>query len=245
MTPRAERIARIRDLLDQRRHPERRVGLFSATNLTRLGLRFGAMAIAAGLVTRFLGTGAIAGAIALAAVAAADFGVAQLWGRIGEGVRRGYSMIGTVLALGFVLVGLVLSQSAGAREAAGTWWSGFLARQNAKVDQRVRAQRVTVDSAAAVDPHWRLLLQDGALRKGTFAEAEAWCRDLGPEWTLPPGLGQWPRLDRYPDVGQLFYVWTGPNTGIQVGDGTRPAVGVSGASRPTEVRAVLCMKGGA
>lgn len=244
MTPRAERIARIRDLLDQRRHPERRVGLFSATNLTRLGLRFGAMAIAAGLATRLLGTGPVAGALALAAVAAADFGVGLLWQRIGEGVRRGWSTVGTVLACGFVLAGLVLSQSAGAREGATTWWSGFLERQNAKVDQRVRARRVAVDTAGAVDPQWRLLLDNGALRKGTFAEAQAWCRELGPEWALPPGLGQWPDLDRYPNVGRLFYVWTMGGTGIQVGDGSRPAVGVSGGSRSTEVRAVLCLKGG-
>lgn len=54
------------------------------------------------------------------------------------------------------------------------------------------------------------------------------------------------RAARYPASGSSFHVWTtGGGTGIQIGDGRPPAVGVSGPIRAGEVRAVLCLKRGA
>ena len=244
MTDRAERIERIRVLLEDRRHPERRVGIFSATNLTRVALRFGAMAASAAIVTRLLGSGGLTALVALAAVAAADEGVARLWRRIGRRVQQAW----TVMAMGatglMVLAVLVMSSSPGAKDSVGGWWNRWLASKNAALDRKVRAERIPVDSAAATDPHWQVLLEGGALRKGTYAEAREWCSALGPGWTLPPGLGQWPKLERYPDLGRTVYVWSFGHTGIQIGDGKRPGAAVSSSGRESQVNAVLCMKEG-
>jgi hypothetical protein len=89
-----------------------------------------------------------------------------------------------------------------------------------------------------------VLLEGGAIRKGTYEEARTWCSELGAAWTLPPGLGQWPKLDRYPDLGRIMYVWSFGHTGIQIGDGKSPGASVSSGGRATQVNAVLCMKGG-
>ena len=244
MTDRAARIERIRLLLEDRRHPERRVGIFSATNLTRLALRFGAMAAAAAIVNRLLGSSGLAVLVALAAVAAADEGVAWLWRRIGRGVQQLWTVLG-MLAVGLMIVAmLVLSSSPAAKDAAGGWWSRWLASKNAALDQKARAERTPVDSAAATHPRWQVILEGGAIRKGTYEEARTWCAELGAGWTLPPGLGQWPRLDRYPDLGQIMYVWSFGRTGIQIGDGGPPGAAVSSSGRASQVHAVLCMKGG-
>lgn len=242
MTDRAERIERIRELLEDRRHPERRVGIFSATNLTRLVLRFGAMALAAVIVQRILGTGVVAGVVAAIAIGAADQGVARLWKQIGRRVKQTWNTVGLVAALLVLCLMLLMVLRPAVKESAGNWISGWIDRKNAQLDQKARKRRVMVDPAAAADPHWQLQLENGALKQVTFEEAKQWCASLGQGWQLPPGLGGWPKLDRYPNLGSSFYVWTFGRTGIQIGDGQRPSVGVSGAGRPTEVRPVLCLK---
>jgi hypothetical protein len=244
MSDRAERIERIRELLEDRRHPERRVGIFSATNLTRVAIRLGAMAAAAAIVQRLFGVGGLSVPIAGVAVAAADEVVARLWRRIGRRVQQAWTVIGLVAAGLFVVAMLVTASSPRATAAAGGWWNRWLESRRSDLDQRVRSRRTLVDSTAAVDPHWRVLVDSGALRLGTFTEARAWCAALGPEWGLPPGLGQWPQLDRYPDLGILLYVWSRWRNGIQIGDGRRPGAAVSSSGRDSEVHAVLCLKGG-
>ena len=239
---RAARIERIQDLLALRRHPERRVGLFSATNLTRLALRLGAMGLAAAAVHGLLGTSVFEAPVAAIAIGAADYGVERLWRRIRERVRQAWTVVGILAAALFVALLLLFKAAPESGMAAAL--RGWKERQEAGLDERQRATRVAVDEAAVTDPHWRLLTQDGAIRKGTHAEALAWCSALGPEWRLPLGLGMLPDLERWPALDRPMYVWTQGGTGLQVGDGQRPAVGVSGSGRPTEVRAVLCLREG-
>ena len=239
---RADRLAHVRDLIEEHRHPERRVGIFSATNLTRLVLRFGGMALAAGLVHALLGGTVLELPVTAVAVGAVDLAIGQLWRRIRESVRRGWNTIGLVLAL-VLMAAFALGQVApdsGLVKALGGWGGGLLERQQAKLDARSRAERTPVDAAAATDPSWQLLTDSGFVRRGTLAEAREWCATLGPEWQLPAGLGALPALTRWPDLGTVMYVWTAGGTGLQVGDGRKPAVGVSGSPRASEERAVLC-----
>lgn len=243
---RADRLARIRDLLDQRRHPERRVGIFSATNLTRLVLRFGGMGLAAALVHALLGGSILAVPITAVAVGAVDLAVGQLWRRIQDVVRRGWNTVALVLAL-LLMTAFALGQVApdsGLMRALGSWGSGLLERQRATLDARNRAERTPVDAAAATDPSWQLLTDSGFVRRGTLVEAREWCAALGSEWQLPGGLGTLPEIPRWPDLGTLMYVWTTGGSGLQIGDGRKPGVGVSGSARASEVRAVLCLRRG-
>lgn len=243
---RVARLERVRELLELRRNPSRRVGLFSATNLTRLVLRFGAMGVAAGLVRAVFGTSVFQVPAAAIAIGVADHYTDLLWRRIRERVRKTWNMVGLVGAAVLVLVVVVGQAAPDAALTRGVrgWFGGWVDRQNAAIDARARGRRTPVDSAAAVDPHWVLLSDSGFVRRGTFAEAREWCGALGPGWSLPAGLGALPELSRWPDVGSLFYVWTQGGMGLQVGDGQKPGVGVSGATRPTETRAVLCLRAG-
>ncbi len=245
MTDRAERIERIRELLEDRRHPERRVGIFSATNLTRLVLRFGAMALAAVLVQRILGTGVVGGVVAAVAVGAADAGVARLWKRIGRQVQQAWTTIGIVGACLLVLLAILMSNSPSAKSSVSGFFTRWIAEKNAALDARQRSQRVVIDTVAATHPRWRILHDGGVLRFATYDEAFKACSDIGAGWSLPFELGQWPKLDRYPDFGgRQVSVWGFGHRGIQVGDGKAPAVMSMGNSRPTEVRPVLCMQTG-
>lgn len=242
---RADRLAHVRDLIEEHRHPERRVGIFSATNLTRLALRFGGMALAAGVVHALLGGTVLELPVTAGAVGAVDLAIGRLWRRIRDAVRRGWSTIGLVLAL-LLMAAFALGQVApdsGLMKALGGWGSGLLERQRAKLDARARAERTPVAADAATDPAWVLLTEGGFVRRGTLQEAREWCAALGPEWQLPAGLGALPELSRWPDLGGLMYVWTAGGSGLQVGDGQKPAVGVSGSPRASEVRAVLCLRG--
>lgn len=245
MTDRAERIERIRELLEDRRHPGRRVGILSAANLTRVILRFGAMALAAILVQRILGSGVVGAVVAAIAVGAADAGVARLWKQIGRQVQQAWTVVGIAAVLLMIAAMLIMKSSPATRDAAGGWWNNWLASKQAALDNHQRARRIMVDSAAATDPHWRMLLDSGALKLGTYEEAFKWCSELGAGWTLPSGMDNWPRLDRYPNLGTSLYAWAFGHRGIQIGDGKAPAVMVSGDSRPTAVNPVLCMKEGA
>lgn len=245
MSDRAERLERIRELLEDRRHPERRVGIFSATNLTRIALRFGTMALSAGLVHALLGGTALEVPASAVAVGATDHQASRLWKRIEGGVQRTWTAIG-VLVVGVGILATILKSAApdsaaarGMSSAAG----GLLESMRARVDARARAQRTPVDTTGAVGARWRVLLDSTMVRRGTFAEAQAWCAALGPEWRLPPGLGAWPELDSYPRLGTLLSVWTDGGMGVQIGDGNRPGAGSSSSGRPSEVRGVLCMKG--
>ncbi|MFN8645451.1 MAG: hypothetical protein U0104_01720 [Gemmatimonadales bacterium] len=244
---RVARLERVRELLEFRRNPSRRVGIFSATNLTRLVLRFGAMGAAAAVVQRLLGGTVFQVPAAAFAIGVADHYTDRLWRRIREQVRKTWNVVGLVGAAVLVLVVVVGQAAPDAALTRGVrgWFGGFVERQNAAIDARMRAKRTPVDSAAATDQHWVLLTDSGFVRRGTFAEAREWCAALGPGWELPAGLGALPDLARWPDVGTLFYVWTMGGTGLQVGDGQKPGVGVSGATRPTETRAVLCLRQGA
>jgi hypothetical protein len=243
---RDERIDRIKVLLDERRYPERRVGLFSPTNLTRLALRFGAMALAAWLAHRVFGAGGLGAILTIVAVAAADWAVAQLWGRIGEHVRQGYQTVGIVLAC-VVLLLFALGQAApdsflvtGIRKNVG----GFIDRKNAELDQKQRSRMIPVSAEQSGSDQWQLIVDNrGSVAQGTLKEAREWCRGLGAEWNLPPDFDRWPRLSSYPDVGTLFYVWSRTGTGIQVGDGQAPSVMSSGGTTETTVRGVLCLMG--
>ena len=244
MTSRADRIAQIRALLEDRRHPERRVGLFSATNLTRLAIRFLAMVAASGLVHALVGGTILELPLAAVAVGATDLATTRLWSRIGESVRKGWNALGLMIAALMVLAlvaGQVTPDSALSR-AVKQGASGFIDRQNARLDAKSRGRRIPIDPAQASGDEWELLVNDGALVHGTLAEARKWCTEMGSGWGLPPGLGGWPALATYPNVGSVFYVWTGGGAGVQVGDGKPPAAGVSGAARPTQTRAVLCLK---
>lgn len=241
---RADRLAHVRDLIEEHRHPERRVGIFSATNLTRLVLRFGGMALAAGLTHALLGGTVLELPVTAVAVGAVDLAVGQVWRRIREGVRRGWNTIGLVLAL-LVMVAFVLGQVApdsGLVKALAGWGGGLLERQQARLDARARAERTPVGADAATDPSWVLFTDSGFVRRGTLVEAREWCAALGPDWELPAGLGALPELTRWPDLGTLMYVWTSGGSGLQIGDGRKPGVGVSGSPRATEVRAVLCLR---
>lgn len=246
LIPREERIERIRILLDERRHPERRVGLFSATNLTRLALRFGAMALAAWLVHSVIGANGLGSILTIVAVAAADWAVARLWARIGERVRQGYQTVGIVLAC-VVLLLFVLGQAApdsflvtSVKSGVG----GFIARKNAELDQKSRSRMIPVTTAQSGSDQWQLIVDNrGSVAQGTLKEARAWCRGLGAEWSLPPSFDRWPKLTTYPDVGMLFYVWSREGHGIQVGDGKAPVVMASGGNTETTVRGVLCLMG--
>lgn len=246
LIPRDERIARITELLDQRRHPERRVGLFSATNLTRLALRFGAMAFAAALVQGVFGANGVGAVLTLVAVAAADWGVAQLWARIGDQVRRGYNTLGIVLACAVMLLfvmGQAKPDSFLVRTIKGGA-SGWIDRKNAELDRKNRSRMIPVSTEKSGSDHWQLIVDNrGSVAQGTLKEAREWCRGLGAEWNLPPTFDQWPRLESYPDVGTLFYVWSRTGAGIQVGDGKRPAVMTSGGTSETTTRGVLCLMG--
>jgi hypothetical protein len=245
MNDRAERIDRIRELLEDRRHPERRVGILSPTNLTRVAVRFGAMGLVAGLVHAVLGGTFIEVPVTAVAVGAADHRVGILWKRIRGGVQKSWTVIGiVVLLLGLVatLIKSAAPDSAAARGAAGVA-SGWLESLRSRVDQRARAQRTPVDTTGAAGDRWRVLLDSAMVRRGTFAEAQAWCAALGPEWRLPPGLGGWPELATWPNLGTLLSVWTEGGAGVQIGDGQRPGAGSSSSGRATEVRGVLCMKG--
>src|SRR5262245_1013310 len=148
MTDRAARIERIRELLEDRRHPERRVGIFSATNLTRLALRFGAMAVAALLVQRILGTGVLGGVVAAVAVGAADTGVARLWKRIGRQVQQTWTTIGIVAACLIVLLAILMSNSPSAKSSVSGFFTRWIAEKNASLDARQRSQRVMIDTVA-------------------------------------------------------------------------------------------------
>jgi hypothetical protein len=245
MTDRAARIERIRELLEDRRHPERRVGIFSATNLTRVALRFGAMGLTAGLVHSLLRGTFLDVPVSAVAVGLADHQIGVLWKRIQGGVQRTWTAIG-VLVVGVGLFATLLKNVApdSAAVRGGTAVaSGWLESMRSGVDARVRAQRTPVDTTGAVREQWRVLLDSNMVRRGTFTEARAWCAALGPEWRLPPGLGAWPELASYPRLGTLISVWSEGGTGVQIGDGNRPAVGSSSSGRPSEVRGVLCLKG--
>ncbi len=247
MSGRTARIERIRVLLDARRHPERRVALFSATNLTRVAIRVFGLVAASGLVHAVLGGTFLAVPLTAIAVGAADIWTTRLWNRIGDRVRRGWDTVGIIVASVLLLalaLGQIAPNSSLVRALTGGA-NGFIEGQQAALDRKAAARRVLVDPARTSGEAWELLVVDSALVRGTFTEAQAWCAALGPGWQLPPGLGQWPVLATYPDVGRLFYVWTGSGQGIQIGDGKRPAVGVSSGRRPTETRAVLCLRGGA
>lgn len=242
---RQARLERIRDLLELRRHPERRTGLFSPTTLTRAVLRLVTFGLAAGLASALFRDSVFLVPMTALAVAGADYLVDRLWRRIREGVRRGWNAVGLAVA-GLVLLFLLLSRGApgtAAGKAATGWWDGFVAAQNAKLDARQRARRIPVDSASAAGEGWRLLTEDGYLRWGTFLEAQAWCTGLGPGWGLPAGLGGLPDRDHWPALGTLTHAWTRGGSGIQLGDGRKPSGGVSGEVRPTQVRAVLCLQG--
>ena len=246
MTERAERIERVRLLLEWRRHPERRVGILSATNFTRLAIRFIGMSIAAGLVHAVLGGTILEVPIAAIAVGAVDAGTAQLWGHLGDRVRRFWRVAGVVgLAVAGVAILIpTLAPDSGLTRALRGRAEGVMESQRAAFDRRTRARRIPVDLAAAAGERWRLLVDSGAVRQGTYDEAAQWCAALGPEWRLPPGLGEWPKLESYPDLGTILYVWSLGRSGIQVGDGKEPGVAVSSDHRATEVRGVLCLKGG-
>jgi hypothetical protein len=237
---RAQRIQRIRELQDERRHPERRVGLFSPTNLTRVVLRFGAMGLAAGLVRWLTGGGFLEVPLTGVAVGAADHGVGLLWGRIGGAVRQAWLILGVAAATLVLLVG-VAPRSGFSRSLTG-WGRDWLEARNASLDRRVASRRIPIDSEAASGRSWRLIVDSGSARLGTLAEARAWCSALGPGWQLPPFLGQWPELEPWPDFGTTFYVWSQGGAGIQIGDGRKPGAAVSGSGRPSEAHAVLCLE---
>lgn len=242
---RLARLERVRDLLELRRHPERRTGLFSATTLTRVVLRLVTLGLAAGFAGVLFRDSVFLVPMTAVAVGAADYGVDRLWRRIRERVRRAWNVLGLVAAgvAGLLLLVAVRGpDSAPARTLSG-WWDGFVAAQNAKIDARQRARRIPVDSASATGDGWRLLTEAGSLRWGTLQEARVWCAELGPGWALPDGLGALPDLDHWPALGTLTHAWTRGGSGIQLGDGRKPAGGVSGTVRPTEVRAVLCLHG--
>lgn len=245
MSDRAERIDRIRELLEDRRHPERRVGILSPANLTRVALRLGAMGLSAAAVHALLGRTFLDLPVSAVAVGAADQQVGILWKRIRGGVRRTWTAVG-ILALAVGLFATLLKSAApdsAVVHGAGGVASGWLESMRAGVYQRTRAQRTPVDTMGAEDGRWRVLFDSTMVRRGTLAEAREWCAALGPECRLPPGLGGWPELDRYPNLGTLLSVWTEGGTGVQIGDGNRPAVGSSSSGRPSEVRGVLCLKG--
>jgi hypothetical protein len=245
MTSREDRIERITTLLDERRHPERRVGLFSATNLTRLVLRFGAMALASALVQLIVGGTGVDIVATIVAVAGADWAVGKLWARIGDSVQRGYKSLGLILACTVMLL-FVLGQAMpdsflvrSIRKGA----TGIIDRQNARLDQKSRRRMIPVTAAQASGDQWQLVVDNrGAVAHGTLDEATSWCTQLGLEWRLPPTFDRWPPLTSYPNVGTLFYVWGAGGSGIQVGNGLAPSVATTGDNTPTTVRAVLCYR---
>jgi len=245
MSDRAERIDRIRELLEDRRHPERRVGIFSPTNLTRVALRFGAMGFSAAIVHALLGRTFLEVPVSAVAVGAADHQIGILWKRIRGGVQRTWTALGILVVAVGLFASLLKSaapDSAAVRGASGIA-SGWLESVRAGVDQRARTQRTPVDTSGAVSERWRVMLDSNMVRRGTFVEAREWCAALGPEWRLPPGLGAWPELDRYPNLGTLLTVWTEGGAGVQIGDGKRPGAGSSSSGRPSEVLGVLCLRG--
>lgn len=246
MVSREERIERIKVLIDERRHPERRVGILSPTNLTRIALRFGAMALASWLVQLIVGGTSVDIVATIVAVAGADWAVSKLWERIGDGVRRGYNTLGIVLAC-VVLLLFVLGQAApnsflvkAVKKSAG----GFIEKKNAELNEKQRSRMIPVDPAKTGTDQWQLIVDNrGSVAQGTLVEAKKWCRELGAEWNVPPEFDRWPRLGSYPDVGRLFYVWSRNGSAIQVGDGKAPAVMASGGTTETTVHGVLCLMG--
>lgn len=246
MNSRSDRIERIKTLIDERRHPERRVGILSSTNLTRLALRFGAMALAAWLVQLLVGGTGVDIVATIVVVAGADWAVARLWERIGDSVRRGYNTLGIVVAC-LVMLLFVLGQAApdsflvkAVKKSAGS----FIDRKNAELNQKQRNRMIPVDPAKAGTDQWQLIVDNrGSVAQGTLLEGKKWCRELGAEWSLPPTFDRWPRYESYPDVGQLFYVWSSGGGGIQVGDGKAPVAQSTGGTSETTVRGVLCVMG--
>ena len=245
MIDRAARLERIRVLLDERRHPERRIGIFSATNLTRLVLRLVLMGVVGGLAQRVLPSGPIGVTLTALAIGAADMAFGTGWGRVQAQVHRGFqagtSVLVVVLLLGTLVV--LLGPNSGIARGLRGAGSDFLAEQNARLDRRNRARGIVVDPAQASGADWQLLITDSLLVKGTYREAEAWCRELGPGWGLPGGLGNLPTLASWPTLERPVSVWAAGGSAIQVGDGQRPAVGSGGGYRDTEVKVVLCVQG--
>jgi hypothetical protein len=246
MIAREDRIERIKCLIDERRHPERRVAILSPTNLTRLALRFGAMALAAWLVQLLVGGTGVDVVATIVFVAGADWAVGKLWERIGEGVRRGYNTLGLVAAC-LVMLLFVLGQAApdsflvrAVKKSAG----GFIDRKNAELDQKQRNRMIPVDPARSGTDQWQLIVDSrGSVAQGTLLEAKRWCSELGAGWSLPPTFDRWPQYTSYPDVGRLFYVWGNSGAGIQVGDGKAPVAMSTGGTTATTVRGVLCVVG--
>ncbi len=245
MIDRAARLERIRVLLDERRHPERRIGIFSVTNLARVVLRLVLMGVVAGVLQRLLPAGLVGVALTAVAVGAADMafgsGWARVQGQVHRGIKAGTTSVAVVVLLLATVVALLGPDSTLVRGLRGAG-NAFLAEQNAKLDRRNRARGIVVDPARASGADWQLLIADSVLVKGTYREAEGWCRELGPGWGLPGGLGNVPALSSWPTLERPVSVWAAGGSAIQVGDGQPPSVGSGGGYRETEVKVVLCVQ---
>jgi hypothetical protein len=177
-------------------------------------------------------------------VGAADLGVTRLWKQIGRQVQKPWTTIGIVAACLMVLLAILMSNSPSAKSSVGGFFTRWIAEKNAALDAKRLSQRVMIDTVAATHPRWRVLHDQGVLRFATYDQAFKACSEIGTGWSLPYDIGQWPKLDRYPDLGRPVNVWGFGHRGIQVGDGKAPAVMSISAARPTEVRPVLCLKEG-
>ena len=189
----AELVDRVRELLEDRLHPERRVGILSPVNLTRITIRFGALGLSAGVVHALVGWSVLEVPLTVVAVGAADRQVGAFWKQIKGGVQHAWTAVGMV-ALVIIPLATSLRSVApdspvvrGARSAAGS----LLESMQASVENRARNQRTLVDTAGAVGERWRVLLDSNMVRRGTFVEAKSWSGGFHPASvggpSSPPG----------------------------------------------------------
>ncbi len=203
MIDRAARLERIRVLLDERRHPERRIGIFSATNLTRLVLRLVLMGVVGGLAQRVLPSGPIGVTLTALAIGAADMAFGTVWARVQAQVHRGFqagtSVLVVVLLLG-TLVALLGPNSGIARGLRGQAATSSRSRTRPRPEEpgpRHRGgPRPGVRRRLATPDH-RLTPGEGHVPRGRGLVPRTGPR-LGPARRLGnlPTLSSWPTLER-------------------------------------------------
>jgi hypothetical protein len=113
------------------------VGVFSATNLPRLALRFGAMGLATSLVHAAVGGTLAEVPLAAVAVGGADQLTTRLWRRVGVSVQQAWTVTG--LTLGTVSVLLILAGPRGPLASIRGAANGWVTRQQVDLDQRTAA----------------------------------------------------------------------------------------------------------
>lgn len=246
-SPREVRLARIEELARQRWAGRGAPGVFSATVLTKFALQLAAMSGLTGLVSRGLGPDAapwLRLPLGFVAILVGMLMVESLWATIGPRVRETWTGIAMVLCVAaiclFVLL-VVAPRSVPAR-AVTEGGAGVVETARQRIAARERARRTPITPAAAAGRNWRLVTEGGALRRGTRAEAEAWCRALGTGWMLPT-LSPLPELDPWPRLARPEYAWTSASMAMSIGDGKRPASYMSVGDRADETHVVLCVNG--